>query len=159
MGAAILVTGGTGTLGRAVVRELLERDRRPVILSRRERCSDDPAGVRWVTGDLVTGERVADAVADVGAIVHCATDYRHPRNDVHATRRLMDTALLGGSPHLIYVSIVGVDRIPFGYYRAKFAAEQVLLNASDAEAARWKSRGRTVLRGRNRRTVYAEPVA
>ena len=39
------------------------------------------------------------------------------------------------------------------------AAEQVLLNASDAEAARWKSRGRTVLRGRNRRTVYAEPVS
>ena len=29
--------------------------------------------------------------------------------------------------HLVYVSIVGVDRIPFGYYRAKWAAEQVLL--------------------------------
>jgi uncharacterized protein YbjT (DUF2867 family) len=29
--------------------------------------------------------------------------------------------------HLVYVSIVGVDRIPYGYYRAKFAAEQVLL--------------------------------
>jgi uncharacterized protein YbjT (DUF2867 family) len=29
--------------------------------------------------------------------------------------------------HLVYVSIVGVDRIPFGYYHAKFAAEQVLL--------------------------------
>jgi uncharacterized protein YbjT (DUF2867 family) len=127
MGAAILVTGGTGTLGRAVVRELLERDRRPVILSRRERCSDDPAGVRWVTGDLVTGERVADAVADVEAIVHCATDYRHPRNDVHATRRLMDTALLGGSPHLIYVSIVGVDRIPLKMYRYKRGIEDLVL--------------------------------
>jgi uncharacterized protein YbjT (DUF2867 family) len=29
--------------------------------------------------------------------------------------------------HLVYVSVVGVDRIPYGYYRAKFAAEQVLL--------------------------------
>ena len=29
------------------------------------------------------------------------------------------------APHLLYVSIVGVDRVPFGYYRAKLAAEEV----------------------------------
>ena len=26
--------------------------------------------------------------------------------------------------HLVYISIVGVDRIPFNYYRAKYAAER-----------------------------------
>ncbi|KAA0021790.1 adenylate/guanylate cyclase domain-containing protein [Antrihabitans cavernicola] len=38
------------------------------------------------------------------------------------------------------------------------AAEQVLVNASDSEAKQWRSRGRTVLRGRTRRTIYAEPI-
>lgn len=79
-----------------------------------------------MTGDLVTGVRVADAVADVDVIIHCATDYRHPENDVHGTRRLIDTALLGGSPHLIYVSIVGVDRIPLKMYRHKAGIEGIV---------------------------------
>jgi uncharacterized protein YbjT (DUF2867 family) len=65
-------------------------------------------------------------VADVDAIIHCATDYRHPENDVHGTRRLIDTALLGGSPHLVYVSIVGVDRIPLKMYRYKLGIEEVV---------------------------------
>jgi len=125
MNRPILVTGGTGTLGRAVVRELAERGRQPRVLSRRERNSGDP-DAQWVTGDLVTGVRVADAVADVDAIIHCATDYRHPEKDVHGTRRLIDTALLGGSPHLVYVSIVGVDRIPLKMYRYKVGIESVV---------------------------------
>lgn len=120
----ILVTGGTGKLGRAVVAELLERDRRARVLSRRVKNSADPAPVQWVTGDLVSGDRVADAVADVDAIIHCATDYRHMDNDVRGTRRLIDTALLGGSPHLVYASIVGVDRIPLKMYRFKVGIEE-----------------------------------
>ena len=122
----ILVTGGTGTLGRAVVAELLERDRRPRVLSRRAKNSADPGSAQWVAGDLVSGERVADAVADVDAIIHCATDYRQMDNDVRGTRRLIDTALLGGSPHLVYASIVGVDRIPLKMYRFKVGIEQIV---------------------------------
>ena len=51
----ILVTGGTGTLGRVLVQQLLDKGLRPRILSRRERNSADPAGVQWVTADLLTG--------------------------------------------------------------------------------------------------------
>jgi uncharacterized protein YbjT (DUF2867 family) len=126
MDRPILVTGATGRLGRAVVQELIERDRLPRVLSRREKDSSDPSRAQWVTGDLVTGVRVADAVADVDAIIHCATDYRHMGNDVQGTRRLIDTALLGGSPHLIYVSIVGVDRIPLKMYRYKVGIEGIV---------------------------------
>lgn len=122
----ILVTGGTGTLGRALVRSLLDNDRKPRVLSRRLRHSGDPDGVQWVTADLLTGTEVADAVADVDAIVHCATNYRHPEDDVRATRRLIDTALRGGSPHLIYVSIVGVDKIPVKMYRIKNGIEGIV---------------------------------
>ena len=122
----ILVTGGTGTLGRVLVQQLLDNGLRPRVLSRRARNSSDPAGVQWVTADLLKGPKLADAVADVDAIVHCATNYRHPADDVIGTRRLIDTALLGGSPHLIYVSIVGVDKIGLKYYRHKLGIEGVV---------------------------------
>jgi len=122
----ILVTGGTGTLGRALVRQLLDNGLRPRVLSRRKRNSADPDGAQWVTSDLLGGAELADAVANVDAIVHCATNSRHPEDDVHGTRRLIDTALRGGSPHLIYVSIVGVDRIPLKYYRFKHGVEGIV---------------------------------
>lgn len=41
------------------------------------------------------------------------------------TRNLIG-ATKGARPHLLYISIVGVDRIPYFYYRAKWEAEQVV---------------------------------
>jgi uncharacterized protein YbjT (DUF2867 family) len=122
----ILVTGGTGTLGRVLVQQLLDKGLQPRILSRRPENSGDPPGVQWVTADLLSGAEVADAVADVDAIVHCATNYARPEDDVHGTRRLIETALRGGSPHLIYVSIVGVDKIPVKMYRYKAGIEGIV---------------------------------
>ena len=40
------------------------------------------------------------------------------------TRRLVQAARRAGDPHLVYVSIVGVDRIPLTYYRAKVDSER-----------------------------------
>lgn len=31
-----------------------------------------------------------------------------------------------GSPHLVYISIVGVDKVPLGYYRSKLATERLI---------------------------------
>ena len=122
----ILVTGGTGTLGRVVVHRLLERGGQVRVLSRHGRLADMPAAVEWMVGDLVRGEGLEAAVAGVGVIVHGATDVRRPRADIDATRNLVETARAWGTPHLVYVSIVGVDTVPLGYYRAKLAAEQVV---------------------------------
>src|SRR4051794_34780802 len=70
-------------------------------------------------------------MALVGAelVVHAASDPRGDvwQVDVAGTRRLVEAVDRTRLRHLVYVSIVGVDRIPYGYYRAKFAAEQVLL--------------------------------
>ncbi len=49
-----------------------------------------------------------------------------PQPDVAATRRLVAAAHRAGVRHLVYVSIVGVDRVPLAYYRAKLAAEGVV---------------------------------
>jgi uncharacterized protein YbjT (DUF2867 family) len=61
--------------------------------------------------------------------VHAASDARgdYWQADVAGSRRLVQALDRGQLRHLVYVSIVGVDRIPYGYYHAKYAAEQVLL--------------------------------
>jgi len=85
-----------------------------------------PGGVR---GDLATGRDLRQAAAGAEVIVHAATDPRGDawQVDVAGTRRLVESVDRDRLRHLVYVSIVGVDRIPYGYYHAKFAAEQVLL--------------------------------
>lgn len=127
----VLVTGGTGTLGRVVVAELHARGAAVRVLSRRARVptSSGPQGaddLEWVTGDLRTGAGLAEAVRDVSAVVHCATDVRRPRSDVEGARRLLAAAREAGRPHLVYVSIVGVDRISVPYYRVKLEVERLV---------------------------------
>ena len=85
-----------------------------------------PGGVR---GDLATGRDLDKAAAGAEIIVHAAQDPRgNPWEvDVAGTRRLVQAVDRDRLQHLVYTSIVGVDRIPFSYYRAKYAAEQILL--------------------------------
>jgi uncharacterized protein YbjT (DUF2867 family) len=118
----ILLTGATGTLGRALVPRLTACGHGITALSRRP-----PTGTatqaHWVTGDLWRDEGLAEAVAGAEVIVHCASALR---GDVAAVRNLVAAARRAGRPHLVYISIVGVDRIPFGYYRSKLECEQVI---------------------------------
>ncbi|SCK48367.1 Uncharacterized conserved protein YbjT, contains NAD(P)-binding and DUF2867 domains [Streptomyces sp. WMMB 714] len=131
----VLVTGGTGTLGRRVVSDLLEHGRPVRVLSRRPRPAADTASdgaaqadaprTHWVSGDLTTGAGLDAAVAGVGSVIHCATT--GSGKDLGATRTLIEAVRrTGNAPHLVYISIVGVDRIPFFYYRAKLAAEKII---------------------------------
>lgn len=119
----ILVTGGTGTLGRAVVRELASAGREVRVLSRRPQPNTRPP-VGWTTGDLRSGTGIDAAVDGAGVIIHCATT--NGRGDVAATRRLVEAARRARDPHLVYISIVGVDAVPLFYYRAKLETERLL---------------------------------
>jgi uncharacterized protein YbjT (DUF2867 family) len=124
----VLVTGGSGVLGALVVRRLLDAGTRVRVLSRRaERPDTVPEKAEWTVGDLTAGAGLAAALDGVTAVVHCATDSRKWSNDVTAARRLTEVARASGSrPHLVYISIVGIDRVPFGYYRVKLAVERLL---------------------------------
>ena len=126
----ILVTGGTGTLGRHVVRRLRDAGRDIRVLTRRTR--DDEDGVRFMTGDLLAGAGVDAAVDGVWTIVHCAGS---ARGDEVATRNLVAAAAGASRPHLVFISVVGADRVPvegpadrmmFGYFDMKRKAEEVV---------------------------------
>ena len=123
-----MVTGGTGTLGRLVVQQLGDAGRDVRVLSRRGPRSQAAAdGVDFVTGDLVAGTGIEPAVDGVSAIVHCASDNK---GDAEATRNLVAAATAsGGKPHVVYISIVGADRVTFGYVRAKLEAEQIVTDS------------------------------
>jgi uncharacterized protein YbjT (DUF2867 family) len=122
--ARVLVTGGTGELGRAVVARLLAERQAVRVLSRRANPGVPP-GVGAVRGDLTSGVGVAAAVAGVDIVAHCASNGRRS-GDVEGTRRLVAAAAEAGVRHLAYISIVGVDRNPFSYYRAKLEAEGIV---------------------------------
>jgi uncharacterized protein YbjT (DUF2867 family) len=83
----ILVTGGTGTLGRQVAARLRDAGSKVRVLSRRSYPPGD--GVEFVAGDLLTGERVGPAVDGAGVIVHCASSNK---GDAEATRNLVRAA-------------------------------------------------------------------
>ena len=109
--STILVTGGTGTLGRAVVARLLAHHH-GVRLLRHRTSSAAPAGVEVYAGDLADGTGLAEAVAGMEAIIHCASNSREDRyrTDVEGTRALVQAASAHGRPHLVSISIVGSDR-------------------------------------------------
>lgn len=121
----ILVTGGTGALGRIVVKLLLDSGHQVRILSRRPGTGDD-----WVQGDLATGAGLEAAVTGIDAIIHAASATVQPQRvhatDVLGTRRLMAMAREAGVRHAVYVSIVGIDGVAYPYYRGKLAAEAVM---------------------------------
>jgi uncharacterized protein YbjT (DUF2867 family) len=117
----ILVTGGTGRLGRPTVAALRKPGHEVRVLSRTPDLGPQADPDR-VVGDLSTGAGIADAVSGVDTVLHLATTRS---KDLEQTRRLL-AALDGSGVHLIYVSIVGVDRIPFGYYRDKVANERLI---------------------------------
>lgn len=111
----VLVVGGTGTLGRVVVERLLAGGADVRILSRGRRRRDNQR-VEHVIGDLRSGAGLDAAVSGVDTVVLCADP----------AQQIVEAAKRNGSPHLVYISIVGVDRVPFSYYRSKLADEEMI---------------------------------
>jgi uncharacterized protein YbjT (DUF2867 family) len=122
----ILVTGGTGTLGRLVVERLRAAGHDVRVMSR------SATGQGAVRGDLDTGEGVAAALAGVRTVVHCAGA---SKGDEVKALTLVRAARAAGVGHVVNISVVGADRTPvkgradramFGYVASKLAAERVI---------------------------------
>jgi len=130
MATPILVTGGTGTLGRLVVPRLRDAGHAVRVLSRAR--PEHAGGVEFMTGDLATGEGVAAAVTGVETVLHLAGT---AKGDEAKMRHLARAAARAGTRHIVFISVVGAERVPivsgldramFGYLGEKAAAERVL---------------------------------
>ncbi|MGW1496750.1 SDR family oxidoreductase [Streptomyces sp. NPDC002402] len=121
MTSTILVTGGTGTLGSQVVPLLLEAGCKVRVLSRHGRESRD--GVEYVACDLLNGEGIEATVDGAEIVLHLAGG---PKGDDVATRNLVRAAARAGVRHLVYISVIGADKVPVGWLRSKLAAEQAV---------------------------------
>jgi uncharacterized protein YbjT (DUF2867 family) len=126
--ATVLITGASGRLGRRLLAHPATNRYQVRAITRRVPPVTPADGVRWLHADVATGTGLDAAVAGVDTVVHAATAPRGDtdRTDVQGTQRLVAAARRAGVRHLLYISIVGVDRIPVAYCRAKFAAEQVV---------------------------------
>lgn len=150
----LLVTGGSGTLGRPLVARLRQDGHDVRVLSRR-------ASGGTHVGDLRTGDGVAAAASGTDVVVHAASDtHRLGRSDLEQTRTLIRA--IPAVRHLIYVSIVGIDAIPLGYYRRKLACEEAI-EAADVpftivRATQFHELVATVLRGATHLPVAPLPL-
>jgi dihydroflavonol-4-reductase len=149
-----LVTGGTGFLGRHLVRQLVDRGESVRVLARRFDLELADLGVELVEGNLERSEDIRRAVDGVTRIYHLAgrverdPSRAHVMYDLHVegTRRLLDVARDAGVEKVVYASTsgtVGVSRDPnfvaeddsptveqvvtsWPYYLSKIYAERVV---------------------------------
>lgn len=115
----VVVTGGLGALGSQVVAQLQQAGHEAVIASRR-------TGV-----DLSTGVGLESVLDGADAVVHTA-DTVDPRRyqavTVGATRTVLEAARRQPEPpHVVTISICGVDGAAHAYYRAKAEADRLTL--------------------------------
>lgn len=130
----MLVTGGTGRIGGAVVRELQGRGTVLRVLTRGKRPHEELDGVDFLIGDLAAGIGVDEALDGIETVVHCAASLKWPQNKLQVSN-LIAAARRGNVTHLVFVSVVGADRIPtpspidramFGYFSMMLELEQMM---------------------------------
>ena len=121
----VLLTGATGVLGRELKPRLLDAGHDLRAASRSPPTEDE---IEWVELDLAEGRGIDEPVGGVDIVVHAASNARGDSEavDVHGTERLLDAAAEADVANFVYVSIVGIDEIPYTYYEHKREAEQAI---------------------------------
>jgi nucleoside-diphosphate-sugar epimerase len=149
----VLVTGGTGFTGRALVERLLDEGHEVVALDYKEGLKTEglrERGATVVLGSVTDPEAVRRSIRGVEVVHHLAAAFRelnvpdsHYREvNVEGTRNVLEAARAGGVRRLIYCSTCGVhgnvDHPPGGedapiqpadyYQRTKYEAEPLVLD-------------------------------
>ncbi|MFJ1752416.1 SDR family oxidoreductase [Kitasatospora sp. NPDC088134] len=121
----LLVTGGTGTLGAHVLPRLAAAGLPVRVLTRTDRA--DAPGRTHVRGDLVAGTGLDAALDGIDTVLHLAGGAKG--DDLAAEHLAAAMARNGGVRHVVMVSVIGADRMPLGWFRAKRDAELALIGS------------------------------
>lgn len=136
----VLVTGGTGFVGRHLCRELDDRGHTVTALSRTPDDEVLPESVATATGDVTAYDSIEPAFEGQDAVVNLvalSTLYAPPSGLTHegvhvgGTRNVVAAAEKHGLDKIVQMSALGAD--PNGstaYIRAKGEAENVVRNSS-----------------------------
>ena len=127
----ILVAGGTGTMGKELVRRLVAKGERVRVVSRNAARHPQTSQVEIVEGDVRDRRSLDRAVAGVGTVVsavHGFVDKDGPKAiDRDGNANLIAAARAAGVEHFVLVSIAGASaNSPMELFRMKYAAEQHL---------------------------------
>lgn len=127
----IAVLGGTGTIGRKVVSEAVARGHVVRVISRQAPATSVPR-TRHVALDVGSNTLGEESLQEAFADVDCVIDTVNggSRVLVEGLGRLLEAEHRLGVPHHLAISIVGCDRVPFGYYQSKARQEQVLADGA-----------------------------
>jgi uncharacterized protein YbjT (DUF2867 family) len=134
--AVVLVTGASGTLGNALVPRLVSQRHQVRVLLHRS-SADFPPEVQVARGDVRAVADLAEAISGADTVIHAATSpfRRAMATELEGTRAVLAVAGPAGV-HVVYPSIVGVDRLGGTYYRAKWQAERLVESASTSTIQR-----------------------
>jgi uncharacterized protein YbjT (DUF2867 family) len=118
----IAVAGGTGVVGHHAVTALAAAGHEPVVLARSQ-------GV-----DIISGAGLGKALAGVSAVIDASNITTASRKKATeffevGTGNLVDAGRRAGVTHHVVLSIVGLERVPMGYYLAKLKHEEVALTS------------------------------
>ncbi len=146
----IFVTGGTGFIGRAVVRKLIDRGYDVYALARSQKGAESitALGAKVVPGDIKDVDALREGMIGSDAVFHIAGWYKLGARDwreaeeinVAGTRRVLELAYELGVPMIIYTSTVAV----FGDTHGTMADESYHMPAEQAflteyDRTKWKA--------------------
>lgn len=132
----ILVTGGTGFVGRNIVLKLVEKNLPTRVLVRRKTYQDQfktfPVEIAW--GDITDKASLREALHKIDTVIHCVgilvekgKSVTHQKIVIEGTRNLLEACKENRVKKIIYLSGLGTsEKARSRYHKAKWMAETMI---------------------------------